>query len=73
MLINMPLFRNLLAEKGIETTPEQAEELYKSAKKVMRLAKKMSTEDLWAMLEADGFSEKEKSDFVMLYQHAKEI
>ncbi len=63
----------MLAERGIEVTPEQAEELYKSAKKVMRAAKRMSTEDLWAMLDTEGFSEQEKSDLVMLYQHAKEL
>jgi hypothetical protein len=42
-------FRNLLAERGIETNPEEAEKLYLAAKKFVRHARKISIAQIWSI------------------------
>lgn len=62
----MRAFRNLLAESGMEMTPDQAENSYKALKKFVRRAKKMSMEDIWEV-------EKHNKEYAELYRKAKEI
>lgn len=66
-------FRNVLAEKGIEMTLEQATKVYKMSNDLVRRSKKMSMKDLWAIQEMDGVSQEEKDQIIKLYQHAKEL
>ena len=68
-------FREILAENGIEMTPEQAILTYKMAKDLVKRSKKMSMKDLWAMqdCEAEGISKEERDQIIKLYQQAKEI
>ena len=51
-------FRQLMAEKGIELTPDQATVAYRFAIKVRKEARRLSQKDLW-QLEL-GLSEEEK-------------
>jgi hypothetical protein len=69
------LFRKTMAERGIEITPEEAKDLYKSAKKIIKAAKNMTMEDIMRMSETEleGMSKEDKDKLIMLYQHAKEI
>lgn len=62
----MDAFRNHLAENGIEMTPEDATRTYKALKKFVRVAKRMSTKDIWEV-------EKHDSQYAELYRKAKEI
>lgn len=68
-------FRNILAEKGIEMTPDQAEKAYELAIRLRKTARRLSTADLWAMEEDDsmGFTREERAEMVNLYRIAKEI
>lgn len=66
-------FRNVLAEKGIEMTLEQATKTYKMSNDLIRRSKKMSMKDLWAIQDMDGVSQEEKDQIIKLYQHAKEL
>lgn len=68
-------FRKMLAENGIEMTLQQASDAYLMAKKIIRHSKKMSTKDLWNILdvEAEGISKEEKEQIMELYQMAKEL
>lgn len=59
-------FRNFLAERGTEMTPEEAERAYKALKKFVKRAKKMSMEDIWAV-------ERYNKEYAELYRRAKEI
>lgn len=69
------LFRNILAEQGMEVTIEEAAKIYMMADDIVSNAKKMSTEDLWKImdLDAEGISTEEKEQIVDLYRSAKEI
>jgi len=58
-------FRDMLAEKGIEATPEEAIKLYKATKRFVRQAKKMSMDQVWRI-------EKEHRDIADLILLAKE-
>lgn len=73
--MNLEKFRNLMAENGHEFTPEQAGEVYKNAKKIIRIAKRISQVDIWNLIDEkfDGFDEKEKNQIVDLYRKTKEI
>lgn len=68
-------FRQLLAEAGIEMTPDQAESTYIAVKKFKKAAVRLSTEDLWAMEEdeSSGIPRKERLALVELYRRAREI
>lgn len=68
-------FRNILAEQGIEMTPEQAGEAYKMARKLRRTAKKLSMEDFWIMEEDEslGLPKEERLQMIELYKVAREI
>lgn len=66
-------FRNVLAEKGIEMTLEQATKVYKMSNDLIRRSKKMSMKDLWAIQDVEGVSQEEKDQIIKLYQHAKEL
>lgn len=66
-------FRRVLAEMGIEMTPEQAERAHKMSKDMIKRSKKMSMKEIWSLKKVAGFSEEEKSQLIMLYMHAKEV
>lgn len=66
-------FRTMLAESGIETTLEEAEDLFKNAKKFIKVARKMTLKEIWGILDVEDLGEEEKKDMVRLYQQAKEI
>ena len=68
-------FRNMLAEQGMEVTMEEAANIYMMAGDIVSKAKKMSTEDMWKImdLDAEGISPEEKEQIVDLYRSAKEI
>jgi hypothetical protein len=66
-------FRNVLAEKGIEMTLEQATKVYKMSNDLIKRSKKMSMKDLWAIQDVEGVSQEEKDQIIKLYQHAKEL
>lgn len=69
------LFRNKLAETGMEVTMEEAAKLYAMAGDIVSKAKKMSVEDMWNILDVDaeGLSSEDKEQIVELYRSAKEI
>lgn len=58
-------FRNLMAEQGVEMTPEEATKAYKALKKFVRRAKQMSLKDIWEV-------EKHNKQYAELYMKAKE-
>jgi hypothetical protein len=68
-------FRALLAENGIEVTPDQAKKIYKMTARLRKLARKMSTVDLWRIEEDDsiGMPREERQQIADLYRAAKEI
>lgn len=68
-------FRRILAEAGVEMTPEQAESAYVAVKKLKRAAKKLSTADLWAMEEdeSSGIPRDERVALVEIYRRAREM
>jgi len=66
-------FRNVLAEKGIEMTLEQAAKTYKMSNDLVRRSKKMSMKDLWSIQDMEGVSQEDKDQIIKLYQHAKEL
>ena len=72
---NIALFRTLLAEQGIELTPDQAKKMYKKSKNLIKRAKQMSPSDIWYILEikAEGISDDEKKQIANLYRIAKEL
>lgn len=59
-------FRNLLAEKGIEMTPEEAKEAYRTLKKFIKAARGLSLQDIWDM-------EAYNKQYADLYKRAKEL
>lgn len=59
-------FRNFLAERGMEMTPEEAKNAYKALKKFVRRAKRMSLKDIWEVA-------KHNSQYAELYMKAKEV
>jgi hypothetical protein len=61
-------FRQLMAEKGIELTPDEAAVAYRMAIKVRKRTRKLAQKDLW-QLEL-GLSEEEKKYLEILY-HAR--
>jgi hypothetical protein len=61
-------FRQLMAEKGIELTPDEAAVAYRMAIKVRKRTRKLAQKDLW-QLEL-GLSKKEKKYLEILY-HAR--
>lgn len=65
----------MLAEQGMEVTMEEAANIYMMAGDIVSKAKKMSTEDMWKImdLDAEGISPEEKEQIVDLYRSAKEI
>lgn len=65
----------MLAERGMEMTMEEAANIYMMASDIVSKAKKMSTEDMWKIMDlnADGISYEEKEQIVDLYRSAKEI
>jgi hypothetical protein len=69
------LFRNMLAEGGMEMTMDEAAKVYLMADDIVSRAKKMSVEDMWDILdlEAEGMSHEDKEQIVELYRTAKEI
>lgn len=68
-------FRAILAEQGIEMTPDQAERTYKMASKIRKTAKRLSVKDLWEIEENEniGMTKEERSQIVELYRSAKDI
>lgn len=64
--IRIDKFRELLAENGIEMTPEEAREAYKTTKRFIKVAKGLSLKDIWAVGEHN-------EDYATLYMKAKEI
>lgn len=68
-------FRELLAERGIEMTPEEAKKAYSMAMKIRIAAKRLSTQDLWNMEdnESSGISREERLQIADLYRIAKEV
>jgi isopropylmalate/homocitrate/citramalate synthase len=73
--MNLEKFRNLMAENGFEFTPEQADEIYKGAKNIIKKAKKMSQVDFWELKNQkfEGITEEEKNEIIEIYKRAKEI
>lgn len=68
-------FRSVLAEQGIEMTPEQAKEAYRMARGLRRTARRLSMEDFWAMEEDEtlGMPREERIQMIELYRAAQEI
>jgi hypothetical protein len=68
-------FRRLLAEAGIEMMPDQAESAYMAIKKFKKAARRLSTEDLWAMEEdeSSGMPREERMALLELYRTAREM
>jgi len=67
-------FRQLLAEAGIEMMPDQAKSLYMAVKKFKKAARRLSTENLWAMEEdeSSGIPREERLALVELYRKARD-
>jgi hypothetical protein len=67
-------FRELLAEQGIEMTPDQATDAYKMARKIRKIAKKLSTRELWDLEDNEslGITREERIQIADLYRAAKE-
>lgn len=68
-------FRSALADMGIEMTPEQADAIYGMASRIRKLAKKLSTSDLWDLEENESLdmSKEERKQIADLYRAAKEL
>ena len=64
--IRLEKFRELLAENGIEMTPEEASEAYRATKKFIKVAKELSMKEIWEV-------ERHNKDYAKLYMKAKEI
>jgi hypothetical protein len=69
------LFRNTLAEMGMEMTMDEAAKMYVMANDIVSRSKKMSVKDMWDIMEIknSGMSEEEKEQIVELYRTAKEL
>lgn len=69
------LFRNALAEMGMEMTMDEAAKMYMMAKDIVSRSKKMSVKEMWDIMEIknSGMSEEEKEQIVELYRTAKEL
>jgi len=61
-------FRQLMAEKGIELTPDEAAVAYRLGMKIRNQVRKLAQKDLW-QLEL-GLSEKEKK-YLEILNHAR--
>lgn len=68
-------FRSVLAEQGIEMTPDQAREAYRMARKLRKVARRLSMEDFWVMEEDEtlGMPREERLQMIELYRVAQEI
>jgi hypothetical protein len=68
-------FRHILAERGVEVTPEQADHIYKMTARLRKIARKLSTIDLWSLEENEslGMTKEERRQIADLYRAAKEI
>ena len=68
-------FREILAETGMEMTPEDAEKAYDASRSIFKASRRMSTMDMWIMEEEDleGVSKEERKRLVDLYRSAKEM
>ena len=68
-------FRSALADMGIEMTPEQADVIYKMASRIRKLAKRLSTSDLWDLEENESLdmSKEERKQIADLYRAAKDL
>lgn len=64
--IRLEKFRDLLAENGIEMTPEEARDAYRAVKKFIKVAKDLSLKDIWEV-------ERHNKDYAALYMKAKEL
>lgn len=64
--VRLDKFRELLAENGIEMTPEEAKDAYLATKKFIKVAKELSLKDIWEV-------ERHNKDYASLYMKAKEI
>lgn len=67
-------FRRILAENGIEMTPDQAKEVYKMTKDIIKRSKKMSMQQLWELkeTEVEGMTSEQIDEIIKLYRCAKE-
>jgi hypothetical protein len=69
--------RNFLASKGVEKTPDEAAEIFKKAKELIRFAKKMTQVDIWQLEEnlkdEPSLTEQEKREAVEAIQHARGV
>lgn len=72
---NIPAFRNILAENGIEVTLEEAEQIYGMARDILKKSKKMSMDDIWSIIdmEVEGMSQIEKEQVAEIYRTAREL
>lgn len=59
-------FRSLMAERGVEMTPEEALDAYKALRQFMKVAKDLSMKDIWQVAEHN-------EEYAKLYMKAKEI
>lgn len=51
-------FRNVMAERGVEMTPNEAKEAYRALKKFIKVAKGLTVSDIWELEEYNkGFAE----------------
>lgn len=69
------MFRNMLADQGMEYTPSQADELFDMATDLLKRSKKLSQLDILKMekLNVEGMTEQEKQDAISLYNHIKDL
>ena len=68
-------FRKILAEQGVELTPDQASSLFDMASDLIKRSKNMSQLDILKMenLSVKGMTEKEKQDAISLYNYIKDL
>lgn len=67
-------FRNIMAEKGVEYTIEEASYYYEKSKDLIKRAKDMSQVDLWNMknTKVKNISKEDLIKIINLYQYLRE-
>lgn len=57
-LVKIEEFRNAMAEKGVEMTPNEAREAYQALKEFIKVAKSLTVSEIWELGEYNkGFAE----------------
>lgn len=70
---NVEQFRQLMAEQGKELTPEEAERIYKMARRIIKFGRSMSQMDLYQLEKTSGYTTEQKKEIIELYQYVREL